>query len=287
MRMAHGTPRDVCSFTRARRAWSTLSLASGLVAGAFAGCGGKAADLDARALRAGLDGARFLASCAQESCMDGFECVAGVCSRSCSEDEACEEVSARARCRQDPTSVWHGYCIVECGSDYGCRNLGAGSNCRRGRCTAGDLQALPEAFERIELRRLDEAALTGSAVPCDPNQLTTRIEINLRARRLSWSACSPEAEDGTGIVTGGAELDDRDIAWVLDEYRQLRPSMARRCERGTPLFTFELEPERGTELLFADAEHSGCEAHDLERGSFVEGVNGFYVALEALKLGMQ
>jgi hypothetical protein len=244
------------------------------------GCGGKAADGDEH----GLGGAPFLAACEPQRCLDGLECSAGVCTRSCSEDGDCSNEAPGAQCRALQSSEpGHSVCSVRCSSHYSCRHLGAGSYCDGTSCVADDLAALPAAFERLELRRVPEAVQSEPFPPCQQNELSTRVEVNLRSVRLSWSTCGRGDEaDGAGFDVGQRALADDDVERVVSAYRQLRPSTTARCLRGEPSFTLDLEAERNFELLFADAEHSACPDFDLRRGSFLAGLDAFYGALEAL-----
>jgi len=246
---------------------------------AFAACGGLAEDGGVRL----LGGSPFLASCAAQSCGGGFECLEGVCTRSCSADSECSELTVNAECVTGPTigdDDASGICAVPCASDDGCQYLGAGSYCDYAFCVAGHLDALPLSFEALEIRRVPETASPRTGT-CDPSEYTTSININLRTRRLRWSTCEADG-DGISSSSSSLELTDLQVGLVQRAYQELSLSQDRKCTRGAEALTLDVEPAQGRELLFADAEHSSCPLPRLQRSSFVSGLNDLYSALELL-----
>ena len=264
---------------RSRRrsgAWLGALLGAG-----FAACGGMAAD----GLGGVGDGLPFLSACEAQSCSSGFQCLEGVCSLACSADAQCSGLAANAECVTGPTigDDGGGICAVPCGSDDGCQQLGAGSYCDFAFCVAGYLEALPEAFEELELRRVPEDLVRITGTVCDPNEFTTSIKINLRTRQLVWTECISDAsEGGFELQSAGSHLSDAQVTLVLRAYRELGLSRERRCARGAEALTLDLAVEDGPDLLFADDEHSSCPLARLQRNSYVSGLNDLYATLELL-----
>ena len=250
-----------------------------VVAAAFGACGGKA--VSAGGL---IEGSPFLAECTG-SCGGGLECVDRVCTRPCSADAECVDLSTSAECLARPTYPDRSSsCGIDCRSDEDCQGLGAGSYCNRVSCVAGNLEALPESFDTIELRQIREP-LDGSAGPfgCDYGEFERRISVSLRARRIVWGRC--EGGDGpneSSSSSGSVPLGDTAIEFVLEAYRELALSRERECTPGAKLIALDLELRDGPELLFADEEHSACPVARLGRASFVSGLAELYDKLAGL-----
>jgi hypothetical protein len=250
----------------------------------FAACGGLAEDGGVNI----LGGSPFLSACTAQSCDFGYQCLEGVCTRSCSADSQCSGLTVNVECLTGPTigkNDGDGICAVPCASDDGCRQLGAGSYCDSAFCVAGSLEALPSSFESLELRRVPVAASPRLGA-CDPSEYTTSIEINLRTRRLRWSTCEANGDEVSGN-SSSLELTDLQLALVQRAYQELSLSQDRKCTRGAEALTLDIEPAQGPELFFADDEHSSCPLPRLQRSSFVSGLNDLYAALELLTLGIR
>jgi len=270
---------------RRRRRWSARAgalLGAGLLGVGFAACGGMAADGGLGGVGSGLP---FLAQCDEQGCSAGLQCLEGVCSLSCTADWQCTNLMVNAECVTGPTigDDGRGICAVPCSSDDGCRYLGAGSYCDFAFCVAGNLEALPETFEELELRRVPEELIQSPDTVCNPNEFTTSIKVNLRTRQIAWSECSFDARDGGfELQSASTHLSDAQVSLVLRAYRELGLSRERRCEGDAEALTLDLEPEDGPEMLFADDEHSSCPVARLRRSSYVSGLNDLYSALELL-----
>jgi len=80
----------------------------------------------------------FLASC-EASCPAPYDCLCGVCTLECEDDNACTDHAARAECVA-PTQAGEScessapLCDLECSDDDDCAELGAASECTDGRC---------------------------------------------------------------------------------------------------------------------------------------------------------
>lgn len=89
----------------------------------------------------------FLEGCA-ESCGDGLECIASVCTRSCLvESSDCTDLSPRAVCTNasiEPGRV--AVCDVGCDRDRDCAGLGDDFECRAGFCRSGEVVEQPSNF---------------------------------------------------------------------------------------------------------------------------------------------
>jgi hypothetical protein len=228
-------------------------------------------------------GAPFLAACTEQSCGEDLECTGGVCTRFCSEDTECNDLSARAECFHGSSlAPGSGSCAVPCSSDDGCKYLGAGSYCQRAYCVAGNLDALPPSFEVLTLRNVSGAPPSAELSVCDPNEYKTSLTVNLRNRTLSWTNCALSEGGGYSLGTSRRELDEAAIALVQSAYRQLGISREPQCERGAEVLTLDIERSLGADMLYADAEHSACPAPRVERNSFVSGLNDLYSALVRL-----
>lgn len=83
----------------------------------------------------------FLSFCVG-GCPDGLSCLCGVCTRSCSDDDACDELNSDAQCL-DPTPAMETscrflpvsqVCDVACDNDDDCGDVSAAHVCDRGAC---------------------------------------------------------------------------------------------------------------------------------------------------------
>lgn len=79
----------------------------------------------------------FLESC-ESSCEDGLSCICGVCTKACTDDDACEALASGARCAANPSACGDtgSLCDVACEAPSDCAALGAGYTCAAGRCRA-------------------------------------------------------------------------------------------------------------------------------------------------------
>lgn len=217
------------------------------------------------------------------SCDNGLTCLEGLCSRPCNADDECTDLSARAACtsfstRRNASSA----CAVPCSSDDVCQELGAGSFCNRVYCVAGDLEALPDAFETLELRRIGGGS-AGAAGACDPSEFETSIRVSIRLGLFSWSRCEwDDAAGSYGLNTSSRDLDALTLSAVRGAYAELELSDARQCSPNAELLTLDVEEREGPALLFADAEHSSCPVARLGRGSYVSGLAELYAQLARL-----
>jgi hypothetical protein len=102
------------------------------IAATVAGCGGKSDGPDGPI---GGSESHFLAYC-EDSCGDGLDCIAGVCTRGCVVDEnSCTDLSPKAECTADsiePGAV--AVCDVACSNDGDCDALGPSHRCDGGYC---------------------------------------------------------------------------------------------------------------------------------------------------------
>src|SRR5688572_2407503 len=94
----------------------------------------------------------FLQSC-ETGCSAGYECLCGVCTLSCDEDEVCAGESDGATCHAS-TIACEGeasVCDVACSDDDDCAQVGEGFQCQSGRCRDADYEPLePDATDAIE-----------------------------------------------------------------------------------------------------------------------------------------
>jgi hypothetical protein len=261
------------------RAMLRSALGGVLVAAAFGACGGRAESAGGL-----IEGSPFLAECTG-SCGGGLECLDRVCTRPCSVDAECVDVSTSAECLERATYPDRGSsCGIDCRSDEDCQELGAGSYCSRVFCVAGNLESLPESFDTIELRQIREP-LEGRGAPfgCDYGAFETRIKVSLRTGEMFWSRC--EQQDDSGGYSESATtvaLDELALDFVRDAYRELALSRERECAPSAELIALDLELRDGPDLLFADEEHSGCPLASLGRVSFVSGLAELYDKLAGL-----
>jgi hypothetical protein len=244
----------------------------------LAACGGRAAGADEA-----LGGARFLADC-EQSCGGGLDCIDGHCTRACTRDDVCGELTPDAECVESPESSRAGQCAVWCGQDSVCMRLGAGSYCRGAFCVAADLEQLPESFEFLELSRQVESAPLPAGSECDPGAVAMSIEVNARTERLSSFACQRAPGDRAVASTSRRRLAGNELDEIRAAYRALRPSKARRCDSNAEAFTFDLEEGVDRKMLFADADHSDCPGRDPQRQSFLEGLPELYLVLTGMLL---
>jgi hypothetical protein len=93
----------------------------------------------------------FLASCSPE-CEEGLECICGVCTRVCDDDDDCSDLpgatcvspelleSARECEPTDPVEM--PVCDVGCSSDEECKDLGSDATCESGYCRLPEVERL-------------------------------------------------------------------------------------------------------------------------------------------------
>jgi hypothetical protein len=217
------------------------------------------------------------------TCDNGLTCLEGLCTRPCDADGECTDLSSRAECtafstrRNAPT-----VCTIPCSSDDGCQALGAGSFCNRIYCVAGDLEALPDSFESLELRRIGGGS-PGAVGACDPSEFETSITVSIRLGLIIWSRCQWDEPSGSyGLNSASGALDDLTLSAVRSAYAGLELSDELQCTPGAELLTLDVEARGGPALLFADEEHSGCPVARLGRGSYVSGLAALYAQLARL-----
>jgi hypothetical protein len=244
----------------------------------LAACGGRAAGPDEA-----LGGPHFLADC-EQSCGGGLDCIEGHCTRACTRDDVCGELAPGAECVESPESSRTGQCAVWCSQDSACMGLGAGSYCGGAFCVAADLEQLPASFEFLELRREVESAPLPAGSECDPSNVATSIEVNVRTERLSSSACQRAADARAFSHTSRRRLTGNELDEIGAAYRALRPSAVRRCDSNAEALSLDLQAEGGRMMLFADAEHSDCPGRDPFRESFVDGLPELYLVLTGMLL---
>jgi hypothetical protein len=143
-------------------------------------------------------------------------------------------------------------------------------------------EELPGSLEVLELRLTDDpgAPLTGDYA-CLPDGYSLRYKVNFQAKMLLRAECE--------LIAGGAArnsqprtLLDSDIAQVQSAYEALSISSTEQCTPEFGVFTLDLTPEHGTQLLYGDEEHSGCPMPGLQRDNYVAGLDGLYSLLESL-----
>lgn len=102
--------------------WLVL-LVSAVASGA---CGARTLEPDSRGE------SHFLQECGV--CVEGYECVGGVCSRACgAESSACEKLPGKPRCT-DGASLGEAICDVSCDGDGECKAVGYDHTCHDGFC---------------------------------------------------------------------------------------------------------------------------------------------------------
>jgi hypothetical protein len=84
--------------------------------------------------RDGSGETHFLRSCSRGAkCADGLECVCGVCTVRCDENDTCKEQNDLSSCMPSDCSEER-TCDVECVEDEACVELGSKFRCDKGRC---------------------------------------------------------------------------------------------------------------------------------------------------------
>ena len=221
------------------------------------------------------------------TCDNGLTCQQGLCTRSCNADSECTELSPGAECtafsaRRNASSV----CAIPCSADDDCQTLGAGSYCNRVYCVAGGLDALPDTFDTLELRRIGGGS-PGAVGACHPSDFESSITVSIRLGLLSWSRCQwDDSSSSYGLNTATRDLDALSLSAVRSAYAGLTLSDVLECAPDAELLTLDVEPGDGPELLFADEEHSGCPVARLGRGSYVSGLAELYGLLTRLEGGL-
>lgn len=110
--------------TRRAAVWSTLLGAALLLAS----CG--------RTSSSGSGETHFLKYC-EGSCAPGFNCLCGVCTKSCSDTTSCGNDAPSAECRAANDECRTPHCDVSCEQDADCAALGAEHHCQAGSCREG------------------------------------------------------------------------------------------------------------------------------------------------------
>lgn len=101
-------------------------LAIVVCAGSFASCRGKSATTEDNE-------AHFLDACS-DTCSGGLTCICGVCTKSCTAQGSCGELSANASCEDSCAEASTKICDVACADDAECSRLGGGFVCNAGHC---------------------------------------------------------------------------------------------------------------------------------------------------------
>lgn len=84
--------------------------------------------------RGGSGETHFLLDCSQGvTCAEGLQCICGVCTVRCDENDSCKEQSELASCMPSDCSEER-TCDVECEQDADCDDLGSKYKCQNGRC---------------------------------------------------------------------------------------------------------------------------------------------------------
>lgn len=123
----------------------------------------------------------FLHSCDGDTCGLGLDCVCGVCTKACANDNSCGDLNSSATCEAAGTPIGacrnpiaSPVCDVECSASADCKSLGANYTCQHGSC-----------------RKLDGACVVEGMVY--PNHMTTM-------RGCTLVGC----EDGSAIYVNDA-----------------------------------------------------------------------------------
>jgi len=103
-------------------AWLCVLAISGL----FAGCHDSA-------VSGGDSETHFLEKCT-DSCSAGLTCLCGVCSKSCTAEANCGDLSPAASCEDSCTESSSKMCDVACAKDADCGSFGADFGCSAGHC---------------------------------------------------------------------------------------------------------------------------------------------------------
>jgi hypothetical protein len=98
-----------------------------------------------RGPNAGSSETHFLLRCSDDSCGDGLSCICGVCSKRCSSDTSCGELSSEASCVApvDGSCAEARSCDVECKTNADCAKLSDQHTCAQGRCRAPEPATKP------------------------------------------------------------------------------------------------------------------------------------------------
>jgi hypothetical protein len=252
----------------------------GWLAGSLTACGGKTSSPP-------IVGGEsdFLAPC-DETCGDGFECIAGVCSQSCSyAADTCSSLEEGAVCVVEGTATNDaGHCDVPCSSDASCVSLGASASCQAGFCREDDddadgdgaeTGALPASFEVLELRVLGESwrpPSEDSALGACESRL--RLKVNRIVKVLVWEECLAATEGGTSRARGNVPLEPVDLERVASVYQALQPSTERSCTDARRL-TLDVRTDDGTDS-YADDTHGACASAAVDNHTFVSGLDRLY-----------
>ncbi|HLV68615.1 MAG TPA: hypothetical protein VKY73_22515 [Polyangiaceae bacterium] len=123
----------------------------------------------------------FLRGCGQ-SCAEGLTCACGVCTRPCSQAEACTALAAEAECVALEPRVASGrcaaaeetaYCEVTCLVDADCASLGDAARCEAGSCRHADSpptldSSTPPPCEPAEIAASELVILGDSLIELSP-----------------------------------------------------------------------------------------------------------------------
>jgi hypothetical protein len=226
-------------------------------------CGGRATSSSPSELGPGWS-SDFLAPCDQ-SCGSGFECISGLCSRSCDDDVDCLDLSSRATCQRSFASgEGQARCEVECATDEGCVNaLGEGYHCGGAFCRAGGavtaLGTLPTEFTILELDRADPAPSS-----CPQGRLE-RSKLNRKLSMLIWSTCDA-ASEGVSL-SGDQALSPSELEKVLSAYANLRSAAPSECTTDIPVLTLDVDGDAGVSGRYVDAASAACPMGTTRRGA--------------------
>jgi hypothetical protein len=104
------------------RVWLALVVCAGLVAS----CRGKSATTEDSETH-------FLSACT-DTCSGGLTCICGVCTKPCTTQDSCGELSESAACEDSCAEASTKFCDVACAGDAECSRLGGGFVCNAGHC---------------------------------------------------------------------------------------------------------------------------------------------------------
>lgn len=198
----------------------------------------------------------FLQSCTTR-CPDGYECLCGVCTVTCTEDESCEAESDSATCqaRQPGCDGGARVCDVACDDNDDCNDVGAGFRCDAGQCRDADYEAPDpppesECSEDCELvRGFPERAGEG----CVEAQATEAAVACTCQSPSGDFACYRRTSDETLWLLPAVEFTDPDAFEACSEAERAR--MASSCDFAH--CPAELRPETTCGLGFT-CEVLGC-----------------------------
>lgn len=95
----------------------------------------------------------FLESC-DTGCAAGYECLCGVCTLSCDDDQVCEGELDAATCQASNSACGSeaSVCDVACSDDDDCAEMGEGFQCQSGQCRDADYEPPdpPDPTDEIE-----------------------------------------------------------------------------------------------------------------------------------------